>query len=436
MKPFRIVNIFLGDLIAFSVAFLLFLLTAFPLEKFYQEFSRHIFPLSIIIFLWIIILFIFNFYEHDNLQPTLPLLKRFGIAGSVMFAVGISFFYLHPYTNLTPKTNLIIFLFYTLISIYIIRRLLYKKIISRSNESFSIICNNTAHHDLVETLEMKPYLGFNYYGTYKNIFDYYQQNKKFVDTIIIHKIDISEAPLLEKILSSNTRVLSLAEAYESILFKIPVHSITYEWILYSISKNKEKFFEIFIYGITIVCAVLIIFITLPVTLLVAFLIWYHDRGPIIIKQVRVGIHGKPFFLYKFRSMIALGSDGQAESGKAVWSSGSDDPRITPIGKIIRKLHIDEIPQMINLIKGDISFVGPRPERPEFVHQLEKEIPFYFIRHVIKPGFTGWAQIKYRYARTISDSREKFEYDLYYLKNRHLFLDLGIILKTVQIIFTH
>ena len=126
----------------------------------------------------------------------------------------------------------------------------------------------------------------------------------------------------------------------------------------------------------------------------------------------------------------------AEEGGAKWSSGANDARVTTVGKLLRKTHIDEIPQMINILKGDIALVGPRPERPEFVEVLEKEIPYYSFRHIIKPGFTGWAQIKYRYANTTESSREKFEYDLYYIKNRNIFIDIGIIIRTIQIIFTH
>ena len=135
-------------------------------------------------------------------------------------------------------------------------------------------------------------------------------------------------------------------------------------------------------------------------------------------------------------MVALDKDGQAEHGTAVWSTGAQDPRITKTGRITRALHIDELPQLINIIKGDLNLVGPRPERPQFVSELETQIPYYFMRHAIKPGFTGWAQIKFRYARTVLDSQEKFEYDLYYIKNRNLFLDIGIVLKTIQIIVTH
>jgi lipopolysaccharide/colanic/teichoic acid biosynthesis glycosyltransferase len=110
--------------------------------------------------------------------------------------------------------------------------------------------------------------------------------------------------------------------------------------------------------------------------------------------------------------------------------------VTRVGRILRKTHLDDVPQMINILKGDIALIGPRPERPEFVHELEKAIPYYFLRHTVKPGFTGWAQIKFRYARNIDDAKEKFEYDLFYLLKRNPLLNLGITLKTVQIIFTH
>lgn len=121
----------------------------------------------------------------------------------------------------------------------------------------------------------------------------------------------------------------------------------------------------------------------------------------------------------------------AENGKAQWAE-IEDPRVTKVGRFLRRTHLDELPQMINVIKGDISLVGPRPERPEFVNELEKQIPHYHLRHLIKPGFTGWAQLKFRYGRSVPDSLEKFQYDLYYIKNRGIILDLGILLKTFQL----
>ena len=129
----------------------------------------------------------------------------------------------------------------------------------------------------------------------------------------------------------------------------------------------------------------------------------------------------------------MGYPGAEEKTGPVWAK-EKDPRITKVGKFIREAHLDELPQMLNVLKGELSLVGPRPERPEFVEQLGKEIPHYHIRHLIRPGFTGWAQLKFRYGRSVMDSQEKFQYDLYYLKNRSFFLDIGILLKTFQLFF--
>ncbi len=180
----------------------------------------------------------------------------------------------------------------------------------------------------------------------------------------------------------------------------------------------------------IIFAAVVLLISLPFTLVASVSILIEDGGPIFYTHYRVGLRGKKFKIIKLRSMKK-----NAEQNGAQWAD-KDDSRITRVGKIIRTTHIDEIPQMWNVLRGDIALVGPRPERPEFVSELEKEIPYYFLRQTIKPGFTGWAQIMFRYARSVMDSQQKFEYDLYYVKNRNFFLDIGILLKTVQIIFTH
>jgi sugar transferase (PEP-CTERM system associated) len=177
--------------------------------------------------------------------------------------------------------------------------------------------------------------------------------------------------------------------------------------------------------ITVALAVLVL--SLPVTLLTALAIWAEDRGPIFYRQVRTGQHGEPFSIIKFRSM---GID--AESKGAVWAT-RDDPRTTFIGAFIRKTRIDEIPQAINVLLGQMSFVGPRPERPEFVESLSKNIPFYNERHFVKPGITGWAQVRFPYGSTEDDAREKLGYDLYYVKHHSLLFDLMVILCTVEIV---
>lgn len=177
-------------------------------------------------------------------------------------------------------------------------------------------------------------------------------------------------------------------------------------------------------------SIIMLLLTLPVMLVAALAIMIESKGhgSIIYKQSRVGANGKSFNIYKFRSM----QENAESDGKAVWAS-KNDSRVTSVGKFIRKTRIDELPQLFNVLKGNMSFVGPRPERPEFVENLTKEIPYYSLRHHVKPGITGWAQICYPYGANVNDAREKLQYDLYYLKNNTIFLDLLILIQTAAVI---
>jgi len=171
---------------------------------------------------------------------------------------------------------------------------------------------------------------------------------------------------------------------------------------------------------------------LPITLLVAVAIKLESKGPVFYRQERVGLNGRIFRVWKFRSMR---TDAEKD-GVPRWASAKDN-RVTRIGKFIRATRIDEIPQIINVLEGDMSFIGPRPERPYFVQQLRREMPYYDIRHRVKPGITGWAQVNYRYGESIEDARQKLAFDLYYVKNNDFFLDLTILVQTVRVIvFAH
>lgn len=187
------------------------------------------------------------------------------------------------------------------------------------------------------------------------------------------------------------------------------------------SKNK-RMFDIFV-------SLIIMVLTSPIFILTATLIWLSSfgRAPVLYRQTRIGLGGKEFSVLKFRSMKV-----NAEQNGAQFAQ-KKDPRVTLLGRFIRKTRIDELPQLINVIKGDMSFVGPRPERPEFVKDFSKKIPHYDIRHSVKPGISGWAQICYPYGDKIEDTRHKLEYDLYYIKNNSLFLDLTILFQTVQVV---
>ncbi len=181
-------------------------------------------------------------------------------------------------------------------------------------------------------------------------------------------------------------------------------------------------------GFDIIVSTLILTLTLPVTLLTALLVKIDSTGPVFYRQERVGKYGRTFDILKFRSMC---NDAEKE-GVPQWAQ-SGDARVTRVGQFIRKTRIDELPQVINVLKGDMSFVGPRPERPFFVENLQDEIPLYGVRHNVKPGITGWAQANYPYGASVEDARKKLAYDLYYVKNSSLFLDIVVLLQTVRVV---
>jgi exopolysaccharide biosynthesis polyprenyl glycosylphosphotransferase len=180
----------------------------------------------------------------------------------------------------------------------------------------------------------------------------------------------------------------------------------------------------------IVFSLILVVITLPIMIVTALVIGLESGFPILYRQERVGLNGRLFNVVKFRSMRR---DAEKD-GKPVWATSADN-RVTKVGGIIRKLRVDELPQLFSVLKGDMSLIGPRPERPFFVDQLTREIPFYAVRHSVKPGVTGWAQVCYHYGATVEDSAEKLQYDLYYVKNQSLFLDLVILFETVGVVVT-
>jgi sugar transferase (PEP-CTERM system associated) len=179
-----------------------------------------------------------------------------------------------------------------------------------------------------------------------------------------------------------------------------------------------------------VFSVLLLVLTAPLMAITALLIAWESGAPILYRQERVGLYGRTFHVVKFRSMrIDAEKDGTPR-----WASITDD-RVTPVGRMIRKLRIDELPQLFNVLSGDMSLVGPRPERPFFVNKLTQELPYYAVRHSVKPGITGWAQVRYHYGASVEDAAEKLQYDLYYVKNHTLFLDLVVLFQTIGVVLT-
>lgn len=234
---------------------------------------------------------------------------------------------------------------------------------------------------------------------------------------------------LLRIKTTGVHVNDISTFLERETGRVDLESLNPSWLIFSdgfssgrrLSGIAKRLFDI-------TASLLLILVTVPVILVFAILIRLESKGPSFYRQIRVGLFGQTYSVLKLRSMRL---DAEP-SGKAVWAQ-ADDERITAVGRVIRKVRIDELPQTWNVLKGEMSFVGPRPERPEFVAELEKQLAYYAERHMIKPGITGWAQINYPYGASIEDSRHKLEYDLYYVKNYTPFLDMVILLQTIRVV---
>ncbi|MEK7306454.1 MAG: TIGR03013 family XrtA/PEP-CTERM system glycosyltransferase [Nitrospirota bacterium] len=216
--------------------------------------------------------------------------------------------------------------------------------------------------------------------------------------------------------------------YERLAGKILVENIKPSWFIFSSGFRGFKFLKLIKRAMDILLSTAALLVTWPLFLLIATAIKLESFGPVFFRQERVGENEKVFVLLKFRSMC---NDAESETGP-LWAS-KDDSRITRVGNFLRRSRLDELPQLINVIKGDMSFVGPRPERPYFVERLEKQIPYYMLRHTLKPGITGWAQIRYSYGASVEEALEKLQYDLFYIKNLSIWLDITIISETIKIV---
>jgi sugar transferase (PEP-CTERM system associated) len=224
------------------------------------------------------------------------------------------------------------------------------------------------------------------------------------------------------------KITDEADFFEREKGHLRVTSLYPSWLIFGDGFDQSSLRSAIKRSFDLIASVILFTVTLPIMLIAAICIFIESGAPIIYRQERVGRGGETFMVLKFRSM----RNDAEKKGKPQWAE-TNDPRITRVGSIIRKLRIDELPQIVNVLKGEMSFVGPRPERPYFVEQLCAEVPYYNARHSIKPGITGWAQVRYRYGSSVKDAIEKLQYDLYYVKNHSLFLDIIIIIDTIEVV---
>ena len=232
--------------------------------------------------------------------------------------------------------------------------------------------------------------------------------------------------LLKMSLAGDVSIEECTSFFERVTGQVHIDMLRPSWLIFAGRARETRLKSAFRELVHRSLALAGLTVSLPIAFVTALLIKIDSKGPVFYRQKRVGKNGRTFNVIKFRSMK---TDAEAD-GKPVWAT-SDDDRATRVGRIIRKIRVDEIPQFWNIIKGEMNFVGPRPERPHFVEQLAKEIPFYEHRHLVAPGLTGWAQIKYPYGASVEDARRKLQYDLYYIKNQSLALDLVIVFETIK-----
>ncbi len=253
---------------------------------------------------------------------------------------------------------------------------------------------------------------------------------KNVDRVVVSLADARGKLPVDKLLEMKLDGVTfdhLASIYEQYTGKIAVENLRPSWLIFSPGFKKSRLLSMAKRLIDVGAVGVGIVVALPLMALVAVAIRLTSHGPVLYHQRRVGLHGRIFVVHKFRSMRP---DAEMATGP-VWAARNGDARVTPLGSVLRRTRLDELPQLWNVLRGDMSFVGPRPERPEFVVELTKEIPFYGQRHIVRPGLTGWAQVRYTYGASIEDALQKLQYDLFYIKNMSIALDLFIIFSTVK-----
>ena len=253
-----------------------------------------------------------------------------------------------------------------------------------------------------------------------------EQNVRRVVVALTDRRGVLPISELLKLKCRGVRIEDGTTTYERVTGKIAIENLKPSWLIFNEGFEVSKATLLLKSVISVVVSSILLLLTSPILLLAAIAVKLSSKGPIVFRQERVGQNGRIFELLKFRSMRA---DAEASSGP-VWAA-LDDPRVTRVGRILRKTRIDELPQLWNVLRGDMHFVGPRPERPVFVQELREKIPYYGLRHIVKPGITGWAQINYGYGRTEEDTVEKLQYDLFYIKNLSVLLDCLIMLETVK-----
>jgi len=441
-----------GDICSFAIAFWLSLAVRNLSIPTQSSVATNL-PFFLILFLlWLAINYINGLYDLTGLSNDKTFLRRFGGTALLSLCVGIAFFYLVPKTRISPKTILILnTLFGYLFSLG--WRFLYNSAQGIERLKTRVLCVGYGEEleELIEITSKYPKRGYHIAAcidpekklTHKDDIDVYHSFQKIRSVVTNHDIGLvvisphlmqNENALRElyELLFWSIPIINLPSFYETITGRIPPSTFSESWFLEHIKHSANPIYEKLRTLADYIAGILLGTIFVILCPLIAIAIRLNSKGGIFFTQKRVGQHGKTFDLYKFRSMYVLSDDGSAETSGAQFAK-KGDKRITPVGLFLRKTRLDELPQCINLLKRDITLIGPRPERPEIVTALQLRVPYYPLRHIVRPGLTSWAVLHQNYTDTMEKSLQKLQYDLYYIKNRSILMDLSIGLKTISVI---
>lgn len=444
MYRLKQLTILLGDLILLFTGLYLGVFFRYLDRPTADIISNLINPFTILFLLAITIIFITGLYDQGRSKNNLEFFKKIINAAIVWTILGVFYFYIFGGSQINPKTILILTAVFGfgLIALW---RYFYNRFVSVNilKTKVAFIGYSPEIKRIIEIITDKPQIGYEVVGIIEtnnlasNIGAVSSLKKlQYKPDLIVLEFNYQKDELLIKELYQNifkqTSIIELADFYEIIFRRLPPFTFSESWFLTKFQEQSKKMYDRFRLLTDYIAAVIIAIFFVTTFPLIAIIIKLNSKGPIFFRQARVGRNGKIFFIYKYRTMKALSADGSAETHGPQYASEKDQ-RITAVGKFLRATRLDEIPQFINIFKNEMGLIGPRPERPEFVEKLTELMPFYPLRHLVKPGCTGWAQLQRGYYGTLDENLGKLEYDLFYIKNRGPLLDFAIILKTFSVI---
>lgn len=425
-KDQRTFLLLLGDIVAIGISFAAAMAFGFGLDLTQITLLEHLGAFVWLYPAWIVVAYIFELYDTIHLRTANDIAVRVLRASLALVAVSIAFFYLNPSLQITPKTNLV---FHVLV--FGILLFWWRFAFSRLSRQLALrtVVLDPANQlaDLVTEITQNKQLGL---GAPAHITSISQIPEEF-DVLIFDANTLPDNEL-ERVHVLPQTHLDVITAYELLFQRIPVEHINARWAVEHIHDRTPLYYQ-FIkqIGYRAVAGIVLVIFS-PLLLLAMLAILIEDGAPLFYTQQRIGVRNKPVRIHKLRTM-----SHQASKSRAWWpTKNGKDSRITRVGRVLRKLHIDELPQMWDVLCGRLELVGPRAEAYDYFATFSEQIPFYYARHIMSPGFTGWAQVRFFYSYGVEETKKKFEYDLYYLKNRSPWLDIAIMLRTVYIIIKH